>query len=368
MKTQSTQNNNPIASEPNAKKQAPAGSILQAYKWGTDQLAAAEEGSLQQKENKATPPLVSGDISNTSSTVQRRQVHEATDYGTLGISNTNETFSVVGEAQYSKDGAGWYADNTVHAAANKNEAMGKIAKRAGDIGTATKALGKKERLKKPVVAGHASGIFAKQAYYNRSDVNAIDPFTHGSFCQIGEDKYLVLMYQHTHDLDGYVNGVEEGDIEEGGTFARTFAENMQNGDNKATASVADVDETYSHQHDKTGGRRLSALAASEEDGKADAITKLAGEGARFEWVRSQIATITDDTLYPAPSRDGKPDLSIRFGDLWCVWKDWFDGAYNIKNSEIDSKLYAKADAGRISKEAKKRIRFNNMKYADYIKS
>lgn len=345
MKTQAIQQNNTLVSESLSKKQAPAGQILQAYKQGN------------------SPAM------NSSAPVQRKQVDEADNYQNLGIHDTGETFSVVSEAKYSKAGAKWYADSTLHAAATKTEAIGKIAKRAGDIGQATQAVGAEEIGKIDREADNpeqTNGIYAIQANYNKSDKEAIDPFTHGSYCQIGEEDYIVLMYQHTHDLDGYVNGMEEGKIEEDGTFKRTFAENMAYGANKATASAADAADSYGHRHDPTRGTVLNSLANSEDDGKADAITKLAGEGARFEWVRSQIATITDDTLYRAPSRHGKPDLSIRFGDLWCVWKDWFDGAYNIPNSEIDRKLYARADARQISREAKKRIRFNNMKYADYI--
>ena len=59
-------------------------------------------------------------------TAQRRALHEASDFDGMGLRDTKETFSVVGE--YAKGNAAWYADKTSHEAATPAEAMGKIGR------------------------------------------------------------------------------------------------------------------------------------------------------------------------------------------------------------------------------------------------
>ncbi|MFC1748725.1 hypothetical protein ACFL2V_07940 [Pseudomonadota bacterium] len=297
-------------------------------------------------------------------TVQRRELKDASSFDGLGLRDTGETFSVVG--QYGKGDALWYADKVSHEADTKSEALGKIAARAGDVGKGTQAVGGEEVGKRACSTEPGpikKSIFTDPRYYNDNRINAIDPFTHGSFCQIGDSDYIVTMYQHTHDLDGYVSGIEEGTIGDGGTFARSFAANMMYGRSKATASVADTDNVYSNEHDKTGSNALLGIAESSGRGKSDAITKLAGEGARFEWVQRNIATITDNTIFQADAVDRKPRISIQFKNLWCVWKGWFGGAYNIDDATIGDKINEKGHAAPPSREAKKRLLFDGSPYS-----
>lgn len=66
----------------------------------------------------------------------------------------------------------------------------------------------------------------------------------------------------------------------------------------------------------------------------DAYTKLAGEGARFQCVRRNIARIADDTVIHVSGQN----QGVRFCDLWKTWSAFFDKKYDIPDDEIAEKL------------------------------
>lgn len=266
-------------------------------------------------------------------TVQRRSLEDVGGaLDDMKLRKTGHTFSVIG--QFGDSNAKLYADKSDLVANDKNEAMGLISARAGEIGGKTA-----KELKKNVEAPH----FTKEPEnLHKEEVGTIDPFTHGSYCQIGDSQYLVMMYQHTYDLDGYVTGIEEGDVSKEGEYGPKFRGTMKYG-KKQIAGMNDIDPgvSYSQLHKQVGDTVLSEVSG-KGDAQADAMTKLAGEGARFEWVRRNIRTITDNTEYVTKGFEslGGKSLGILFKNLWCQWKDWFKGKYNIKDDDIDNELYA----------------------------
>ena len=66
----------------------------------------------------------------------------------------------------------------------------------------------------------------------------------------------------------------------------------------------------------------------------DAYTKLVGEGARFKCVRRNVQYINDDTVFFAPGKSA----GVKFSELWCAWKNSFDGKYDIEDGVIAAEL------------------------------
>ncbi len=304
--------------------------------------AAMGATSFQAKESGGSNAPLSSDPAGTA---QLRLLEEADGFDNLNLRDTGETFSVIG--QYPNSDAKLYADNTVLEAADKAGAIAGIAERAGEIGQGLSDMG---------------GYTTDAEKFDDGDETTIDPFTHCSYSQLADGKYVLMMYQHTHDLDGYVTGIEEGTAGDGGQYTASFQESMRYGQTRVETSMGNSERTYSQLHDKTVDRSLITIASGSSAGKADAMTKLAGEGARFQWVRNNIATMTDTTEFAVPAKDRKPALSIYFRDLWATWKNWFNGQYNIPDQTIRDTLYAKGHATPVSKEAKNRLFFNGTDY------
>ena len=106
---------------------------------------------------------------------------------------------------------------------------------------------------------------------------------------------------------------------------------------------ARIDHTYSNRHELTEGSILKhtykrsneqAQGADVKSKNFDAYTKLAGEGARFQCVRRNIATIADDTVIHVSGQN----QGVKFCDLWKTWSASFDKKYNITDREIAEKL------------------------------
>lgn len=276
----------------------------------------------------------------SSEQLQLKQIHEKVSITDLSLENTNHTFSVVDEV--SKPDAQFYRGTEGYETTdNKSSALRNLAVRAGKTAKKVKEeVGKKD-------SKGISGYTRNTEDMNKSTVSTVDPFSHGHIQEYGSGgNYIVLIYQQSHGLDGYVNGIEEGTIDQLGNYASTFQQSMSRGKgNKQVRARMDNDEAsggnYPNLHDQNINQSLLRVAESDTAGKADAITKLAGEGARFKWVRSNIETINDSSeFYIGPTDFGH--AYIKFSDLWCVWKEWFKGEYNISIEEQRAILLKKA--------------------------
>lgn len=311
---------------------------------------ALAAGATQLASRTDTPRAASH---RPTAVAQRRTLAEAVSLDKLGLGPTGHTFPVLDGVPHA--GAELYSDAATPLADNRTDAMAQIATRAAKIGKDVKseASAVVPHDKAPFdrrYANNPGAYFYAQERLGDEKYEAIDPFTHGSYCQIKDGSYLVLMYQHTYGFDGYITGVEDGTAEKEGVYKREIAASMKHGKNRADT---ESDVEYSNQHAQTGGKNLNELA-NEGQGHQnfDAVTKLAGEGARFQWVRNHIGTISDSTEFTAPATDSIPALSITFAKLWVSWKDWFAGEYDIPDKKIIEVLRAKWQTS----DGRKRIR------------
>ncbi|WP_423680112.1 DUF4157 domain-containing protein [Undibacterium sp. WLHG33] len=278
--------------------------------------------------------------------VQLKEIDAVGDYNKLGLHVTGDTFSVVD--QVSKLDAKLHGGNEEpEVVESKAQALTAIAQVAGNT---------MKEVRDVVAKNGGYTVAAKDM--NKPDIKTIDPFTHGHVQEYGDNNYVCLMYQHSACLDGYVNGVEEGVVNSPGQYGRTFVEAMsyRKGEKAELGTEkANKMKSYKSQHDQSQPDK-SLLTVVEEGGehKSDAITKLAGEGARFLWVRNNIGTIKDSTKFEIDENETHR-FSITFRNLWCTWKDWFKGAYNISEESQKATLLGKVRTNTLSLKGISRI-------------
>lgn len=282
-------------------------------------------------------------------TTQLKQIHETSSFSGLGLAPTGHTFSV-SDGELNKSNADLFAvSEEVEPVENKAEALGNLAGTAAVLGNKIKGAVKKEGGKES-----KTGYTISNENLNKEDVQTIDPFTHGQVQIYGGTDYVCLMYQHTNGFDGYVSGIEEGKVEAPSVYAKNFQKSMKNGKNTALldGDQAPTDGHFSNLHEKTKAQNLLGLASNDgHKDKADAITKLAGEGARFQWVRNNIDSITDSTKFIIGyTEHGK--AVITFLNLWSTWKEWFKGEYDISEDDQRRILLDRANKKQIKTKNK----------------
>lgn len=171
-------------------------------------------------------------------------------------------------------------------------------------------------------------------WHANTNVKPIDPFLFGAKSRIGGVSDLLLYYQHSPDWPGYVTYVEDG-----GESSK-----MRLGGKVSNSETAGVPDTYSNFHHDTGSTNLSEMTGLDSDRtrgqnekSLDAMTKLAGEGARFVCVRSNISRMTDNSRFYVIV-DEHTTKYVKLSDLWSSWAPVFDKANDISNGTVKDKI------------------------------
>lgn len=316
--------------------------------------AAASVIPLQKKSTGARRPDKPVLQMKSGLIAQRKNLTQAGAEAAIGVKETTGVHAIA-DGAYTHPTAKVYADPEPLEAESKDDAYLKNAVRSGRIGA---------RLidHAPTIAPIDDPQFAKKHKKKRSNYfysekisernsaaeKGIDPFSHSTYTTLPENKYIVMVCQHTQGFDGYVSKIQEG-TKEGDSPAEAVITGTMN---TKTEKVSDTEFNYSNLHDTTVANtntetKSDTLSATANKGglrSFDAITKLVGEGSRFLWVREQLGTIKDDTPFRIQAEEGvasSPMLSITFKDLWVTWKDWFHGEYNISNDTITAVLREK---------------------------
>ena len=145
------------------------------------------------------------------------------------------------------------------------------------------------------------------------------------------DFYDPLMVRISGTYSGRTLAV---DYHFGSGFAGYIIRVDDNGDVKTMVGQGEeVDEnTYSNVHDV--GKDAGALAG----GSADAITKVTGEGARWQAVRNAASYIQDSSrFYTNENAGGTLTTNVRHVTFPVLWKSWdatFGKGYNITDARI----------------------------------
>jgi hypothetical protein len=113
-------------------------------------------------------------------------------------------------------------------------------------------------------------------------------------------------------------------------------------------------KSYKSQHDQSQPDKSLLKVVEEGESTSRMRLPLAGEGARFLWVRNNIGTIKDSTKFEIDENETHR-FSITFRNLWCTWKDWFKGAYNISEESQKATLLGKVRTNTLSLKGISRI-------------
>jgi hypothetical protein len=111
---------------------------------------------------------------------------------------------------------------------------------------------------------------------------------------------------------------------------------------------------YASAHEDTGAGNIRTLAGQESENlpetaagiearrqRIDAITKLGGEGSRWQCVANAANFLNDDTLFVVPPTITADGYAVAFKNLWLHWKDWYGYKFNISDDTTAKQIVAK---------------------------
>ena len=196
------------------------------------------------------------------------------------------------------------------------------------------------RRQTPVV-NTLSGIAA--APYNNNNVQSIDPFLFKVKATYEKHKLMELTFQHSDEWTGYVVAIRD---------YRTGYENVEMRARPHSATdTSGLPTDYSNVHAPTGDTKLGSLlhpdvhkAEKKNEERLDAVTKIAGEGARWLCVRNHTPFLTNNSKFFV-RRGGGQIWWMDFNSLWLSWASAFKKAYNIPDATVRVAINAGTNLG-----------------------
>lgn len=203
-------------------------------------------------------------------------------------------------------------------------------------------------------------------------INNIDPFV---ICVSGKynENTFALYYQFGNDSYGYIVRIEQ----EGKAYTmstergqKALKQQQISSLKKLELSNQHIFSQYSSAHDTKSNDNITYKASLstlttihternkkerineltiliEMSNKLDAITKVAGEGARWNCVRELAKThqLTNDSIfYTINYHNMKMDyIGITFKSLWKIWDSHFYSKFGIENTEVTNVLLSLYD-------------------------
>lgn len=169
------------------------------------------------------------------------------------------------------------------------------------------------------------------AWRGNANVSPIDPFLYRAQSTVSGE-ILSVSFQHSHDWPGYVTHIQSG----GNNAIMRLNGAIANSD------VPGIPDNFGRKHHETGDDNLANdldLDANDtrvtNERRLDSMTKLAGEGARFVCVRSNLDIMTDRSrFYVTGNGNGDPTKYVTLEDLWSSWATGFQKRNNIPNVDV----------------------------------
>jgi hypothetical protein len=165
---------------------------------------------------------------------------------------------------------------------------------------------------------------------DNEDVNFFDPVRvrfNGRY-KDNANRNLTLDYHFGNRWSGYVIHVTD--------TGRNIDREMHDPD--SVLNMGNTEYSNAHDFDANSQATLDATAG------ADAVTKIAGEGARWQAVADNADTIKDRSrIFTNETADGSLTTQVRhisFRTLWLSWAATFNKAYGIPDQVVAGKLMA----------------------------
>ncbi|OYY71601.1 hypothetical protein [Sphingomonas sp. 28-63-12] len=163
-------------------------------------------------------------------------------------------------------------------------------------------------------------------------VNFFDPIRvrlGGDYTVGGQIRRLTLDYHFGNAMAGYVINVAD------------TGPNLNDSMHDPNAGGAPGAGEYSSIH-AVAAHPVGPLAADLND--PDAVTKIAGEGARWQVIANNAAKVRDDTrIFSNAAADNLPNTTVRYVTFPQLWKSWaatFGKVYGIADATVVTALAA----------------------------
>ncbi|SHN30660.1 hypothetical protein [Rhizobacter sp. OV335] len=287
---------------------------------------------------------------------QRRQLGQALPAAPVQRKNLGQTplaggLTLVQEGQRSLVGDGRGANIYYRSAdvdGDRTDALVAAAAINGEVGKRVDVWGRTGRV------GEREGVDWKQNHmytpagtaFNSDLVANLDPYFLYVTIRYGvgeELEQLDLVYQHAPAFTGYVEQIMDSSNDNTKDYPSMFTNGKEvSGTKLDTGNVAkERNLQYSNIHHKDDSDTITAMT---EDGTAkglDAYTKLAGEGARWQAVRSHARVLKDSSRFfiPVPGTEAEPKVyAVDFVSLWLSWDSAFGKQYDISNVDFGNAL------------------------------
>lgn len=208
----------------------------------------------------------------------------------------------------------WTAD--VGEKADRNTLIGHMASKAAEIGATVEGMKNWTEI---------------EGNIEKPDVHdTIDPFmlrVTGKYDVAKHD--MALDYHFGNSWMGYVIKVVDA--------GKGINQAMKPIPHKEIAELKLEDSHFSNVHRARGGN--AAIAGADD---ADSVTKLAGEGARWNCIRTGLPSVADTTkIYTNENSDGKVTEEMRYVTFPVLWKSWaatFERKFGIPDEKVIEKL------------------------------
>lgn len=253
--------------------------------------------------------------------IQRKTLENAGLHAQLDVASTGRRGKIIGDNAHN---GLIYSNPEPQIVPTRADVLKESARLAADVGKGVQKWaaessdrkGKKGRI-------YTTGQFDEPA------VPTVDPFIHETTFSYGDRKAgtggaFSISYQHSNDMDGYVSSIVETPDGQAG---------LSGGMEKGRERFSDAPSVfrYSHLHEKHSGSLLDATAPATVK-RFDPITKLAGEGARFNCVRNHMAKLRDDSIFYTKENDYY--RGIAFQHLYVIWTTHFGGRFSIPDKDV----------------------------------
>jgi hypothetical protein len=246
-----------------------------------------------------------------------------------------------------------YSAPAHHVAPTRADVLKESSRLAADVGKGVQewAAGSRDR------RGKNGRIYTVDGF-DRPEVPTVDPFIHETVFSYGDREAgtggdFSISYQHSNDLDGYVSSIVETPDGKPG-----LSGGMEKGKQRFSEAASVL--RYSHLHEAHSGSLLDATAPATV-ARFDPITKLAGEGARFNCVRNHMAKLKDDSIFYTKENDHYRGIS--FKHLYVIWTTQFGGRFGITDKDVADKIRDKESLSGTKRGGKKRPAYPLLKLA-----
>lgn len=317
-----------ISNSPQAKN-------LRAHQEGANQSPQVKQlRAYQAMANGKTDHENTARENGTAGVIQKKTLDQAGQ--SAGLKSYKETRTTVGDDKLK---------SRVYEQHVENDAIGKVgalqiaAEKNGDIGARIhnwgKAAGVGKRDGKP---WQAQQMFTREnSELEKAEIKTLDPFFFAvtvPFQEKGRPEALALVFQHSADLQGYVETI----VDTSNSGAHDYP-SMYKG---KPGKVKDDEKNprYPQLHDpETEDQLLIDHTAGGEESNLDAYTKIAGEGARWVCVREHASNLRNTSFfYTSLNAPAGNVRALMFSELWVSWKDTFNKEYNIPDEVVKAKI------------------------------